>query len=107
MLSFVAVMHRGGSLCCRASTTTIAGELNLSNIVKMVENRQICVPSNGRAAGRTFFVKFYVFFKNLTKLLIPDDLPLREYKINDLPNFDNVWQIRDPRYGLSIDARHA
>ena len=79
----------------------------MSNIDKMVENHQICVPSNGRAAGRPFFVKFYVFFENLTKLLIPDDLPLREYKMSDFPNFGNVWQIRDPRFGLSIDARHA
>ena len=64
-------MHRGGSLCCRASTTSIAGELNLSNRVKMVK---IVFPSTGRADGRPFFVKFYVFFKNLTKLLIPSDL---------------------------------
>ena len=53
-------MHRGGSLCCRASTTTIAGELNLSNRAKMVK---IDLPLPVEQPGGLFLSNFVFFLK--------------------------------------------
>lgn len=79
-------MHRGGSLCCRASTTTIAGELK---IVKM------CSPLPVEQTGEVFWSFFYVFLKKWYKT-----------------SFRQIYRLRgayfrDPRNGVSIDARHA
>ena len=54
-------------------------------------------PSTGRADGRTFFVKFYVFFENLTKLLIPSILPRGVTKFLEIYQFwHNLANSRSP-----------